>query len=50
MAEHLVELIKNASKYKALNKAHKDLDNLTKKVKSELNKDFKSIFQCISIF
>ena len=45
MAEHLIEIDqKNASKYKAnLNKAHKDLDNLTKKVKSELNKDFKSI-------
>ena len=45
MAEHLMENDqKNASKYKAnLKKAHKDLDNLTKKVKSELNKDFKSI-------
>ena len=32
------------AKYKAnLKKAHKDLDKLTKKVKSELNKDFKSI-------
>ena len=45
MAEHLIENDKeNASKYKAnLKKAHKDLDKLTKKVKSELNKDFKSI-------
>ncbi len=45
MSEHLIENDKaNASKYKAnLKKAHKDLDKLTKKVKSELNKDFKSI-------
>ncbi len=45
MAEHLIEKDQeNASKYKAnLKKAHKDLDKLTKKVKSELNKDFKSI-------
>ena len=45
MAEHLIENDQeNASKYKAnLKKAHKDLDKLIKKVKSELNKDFKSI-------
>jgi len=45
MAEHLIENDQeNASKYKAnLKKAHKDLDKLTKKVKSELNKNFKSI-------
>jgi zinc transport system substrate-binding protein len=45
MTEHLIENDQeNASKYKAnLKKAHKDLDKLTKKVKSELNKDFKSI-------
>ena len=45
MTEHLIENDqKNEAKYKAnLKKAHKDLDNLTKKVKSELNKDFKSI-------
>ena len=45
MAEHLIENDqKNKAKYKAnLEKAHKDLDKLTKKVKSELNKDFKSI-------
>ena len=45
MTEHLIENDqKNASKYKAnLKKAHNDLDKLTKKVKSELNKDFKSI-------
>ena len=45
MAEHLIENDQeNSSKYKAnLKKAHKDLDKLTKKVKSELNKDFKSI-------
>ena len=45
MAEHLIENDKeNEAKYKKnLKKAHKDLDNLTKKVKSELNKDFKSI-------
>ena len=45
MAEHLIKKDQeNASKYKAnLKNAHKDLDKLTKKVKSELNKDFKSI-------
>jgi len=45
MAEHLIENDpKNEARYKAnLKKAHKDLDKLTKKVKSELNKDFKSI-------
>ena len=45
MAEHLIENDQeNTSKYKAnLKKAHKDLDKLIKKVKSELNKDFKSI-------
>ena len=45
MAEHLIENDpKNTAKYKEnLKKAHKDLDKLTKKVKSELNKDFKSI-------
>ena len=45
MAEHLIENdSENEAKYKAnLKKAHKDLDKLTKKVKSELNKDFKSI-------
>ncbi len=45
MVEHLIENDqKNEAKYKAnLKKAHKDLDKLTKKVKSELNKDFKSI-------
>ena len=45
MAEHLIENDKkNESKYKAnLKKAHKDLDKLTKKVKSDLNKDFRSI-------
>jgi len=45
MAEHLIENDqKNEAEYKAnLKKAHKDLDKLTKKVKSELNKDFKSI-------
>ena len=45
MAEHLIENDqKNASTYNAnLKKALKDLDKLTKKVKSELNKDFKSI-------
>ena len=45
MAEHLIENDpENASKYKAnLKKALKDLDRLTKKVKSQLNKDFKSI-------
>ena len=45
MAEHLIENDQeNGSTYKAnLKKALKDLDKLTKKVKSELNKDFKSI-------
>ena len=45
MAEHLVENDqKNASVYKGnLNKALKDIDKLLKDVKSELNKDFKSI-------
>ena len=45
MAEHLIENDqKNEAKYKAnLKKAHNDLDKLTKKVKSELNKDFKSV-------
>ena len=45
MAEHLIENDqKNASKYKDnLNKALKDLDKLNKKIKSDLNKDFKSI-------
>ncbi len=45
MAEHLIENDQeNEAKYKEnLKKAHKDLDKLTKKVKSELNKDFKSI-------
>ena len=45
MAEHLIENDKkNETIYKEnLKKAHKDLDKLTKKVKSELNKDFKSI-------
>ena len=45
MAEHLIEKDpNNAPKYKAnLKKGHKALDNLTKKVKSELKKDFKSI-------
>ncbi|MDC3089744.1 zinc ABC transporter substrate-binding protein ZnuA [Candidatus Pelagibacter sp.] len=45
MAEHLIENDqKNKAKYQSnLKKAHKDLDKLTKKVKSELNKDFKSI-------
>ena len=45
MAEHLVEKDqKNASVYKSnLKKALKDLDKLTKNVKSDLNKDFKSI-------
>ena len=45
MAEHLIENDQeNASTYKAnLKKALKDLNKLTKKVKSELNKDFKSI-------
>jgi len=43
--DHLIENDQeNASTYKAnLKKALKDLDKLTKKVKSELNKDFKSI-------
>ena len=45
MAEHLIEKDpNNASTYKSnLKKAHKALDNLTKKVKSELKKDFNSI-------
>ncbi len=45
MAEHLIEKDpNNSSTYKAnLKKAHKALENLTKKVKSELKKDFKSI-------
>ncbi len=45
MAEHLIENDqKNTSVYKAnLNKALKDIDKLLKDVKSELNKDFKSI-------
>ena len=45
MAEHLVEKDpSNASTYKAnLKKAHKALDNLTKKIKSDLKGDFKSI-------
>ena len=45
MAEHLIEKDpNNASAYKTnLKKAHKALDNLTKKVKSELKGDFKSI-------
>ena len=45
MTEHLIENDqKNASKYKDnLNKALKDLYKLNKKIKSYLNKDFKSI-------
>ncbi len=45
MVEHLIENdAKNASTYKSnLNKALKDIDGLLKSVKSELNKDFKSI-------
>ena len=45
MAEHLIEKDpNNASTYKAnLKKAHKALDNLTKKIKSDLKGDFKSI-------
>ena len=45
MAEHLIEKDqKNTSVYKSnLKKALKDLDKLTKDVKSDLNKDFKSI-------
>jgi len=45
MVEHLIENdAKNASAYKSnLNKALKDIDGLLKSVKSELNKDFKSI-------
>ena len=45
MTEHLIENDpENKDKYKSnLKKATKDLDKLTKKVKSELNKDFKSI-------
>ena len=45
MVKHLIENDeKNASIYKSnLNKALKDIDGLLKSVKSELNKDFKSI-------
>ena len=45
MAEHLIEKDpNNASVYKAnLKKAHKALDNLTKKIKFDLKGDFKSI-------
>lgn len=45
MVEHLIENdAKNASAYKSnLNKALKDIDGLLKSIKSELNKDFKSI-------
>ena len=45
MVEHLIENdAKNASTYKKnLKNAEKDLDKLVKKVKSDLNKDFKSI-------
>ena len=45
MIEHLIENDeKNASTYKKnLKKAEKDLDKLLKSVKSDLNKDFKSI-------
>ena len=45
MVKHLIENDeKNASIYKSnLNKALKDIDGLVKNVKSELNKDFKSI-------
>jgi len=45
MTKHLIENDqKNASVYKDnLKKANKDLDKLVKQVKSELNKDFKSI-------
>jgi len=45
MVKHLIENDeKNASIYKSnLNKALKDIDRLVKNVKSELNKDFKSI-------
>ena len=45
MAKHLIENDQmNASVYKDnLKKANKDLDKLVKQVKSELNKDFKSI-------
>ena len=45
MVKHLIENDeKNASIYKSnLNKALKDIDGLIKNVKSELNKDFKSI-------
>ena len=45
MVEHLIENdAKNASNYKKnLKNAEKDLDKLVKKVKSDLNKDFKSI-------
>ena len=45
MAKHLIENDqKNEKKYKEnLKSAHKDLDKLTKKIKSDLNKDFKSV-------
>ena len=45
MAEHMIENDpKNASVYKSnLKKATKDIDKLIKNVKSDLNKDFKSI-------
>ena len=45
MAIHLIENDqKNEKKYKEnLKNAHKDLDKLTKKIKSDLNKDFKSV-------
>jgi len=45
MVKHLIENDeKNASIYKSnLNKALKDIDGLIKNIKSELNKDFKSI-------
>ena len=45
MSIHLIENDpKNEKKYKEnLKSAHKDLDKLTKKIKSDLNKDFKSI-------
>ena len=45
MAIHLIENDqKNEKKYKEnLKSAHKDLDKLTKKIKSDLNKDFKSV-------
>ena len=45
MAKHLTEKdSKNSSIYKEnLKNAHNDLDKLTKKIKSDLNKDFKSV-------